>query len=476
MHIQQGAGALQQWWANRARSEPFGTVLVYGMLAISTAATATVLLTVTNITPTERVILLTVSLTAWALLVALGWARHTLPLRAVVGATAVVMLFAVATPSHQSKDVFSYAMYGRIVTEHGENPYNNYPMHFEGDPMRRHVSAVWQRTPDIYGPAFTVVMAALAPVVGESAFMARFVYQLIALVAVGALLWLLWKRTRNPTVLAFVALHPLTSVSVVNGGHPDAIIAVAFLLAMFLALERRVALCGLALAAGIAINFSVIAGAGALGIWAARRWTRAEAGKLAAITLGFGAMPYLFLTGWLDNAKEHQQLISRLSVWNPLESLVTTGGPLSFLSMSTADLRALMPNLTTLAAGALLLFVVLRYTGRATPELAIAGALAVFLVTSPWVMPWYAFAAFPFVALRKPGVLAWDVALFSAFILMSDQFPSLSPDMVGSLTHHFYQSVVPLLACAACVVAILRRPRSREHPQAASDELALAPA
>ncbi len=264
-------------------------------------------------------------------------------------------------------------MYGRIVTEHHHNPYDSYPMHFEGDPMRRHVSAIWQRTPDIYGPAFTVVMAALAPVIGESTFLARFLYQLIAGAAVGALLWLLWKRTRSPTALAFVGLHPLVSVSVINGGHPDALIALAFLLAFLLALERRVVLCALALAFGVAINFSVIAAAAALGVWAARRWTRPEIVKLAVITLGLGAAPYLFLSGWLDNAKAHQELISRLSIWNPLASLLTDSGPFPFVSLTTRQLRTVMPNSTTLMAALLLIFVLVRFTGRRTPELAIAG-------------------------------------------------------------------------------------------------------
>jgi hypothetical protein len=179
-------------------------------------------------------------------------------------------------------------------------------MHFEGDPMRRHVSAVWQRTPDIYGPAFTVVMVAFAPVIGESTFLARFVYQLLALAAVGVLLLLLWRRTRSAIALAFVGLHPLVAVSVVNGGHPDALIALAFLIAVFLALERRVVLCACALAFGAAINVSVIVAAFAIGAWALNRWTRAELAKFGAIVVGAGALPYLLLPGWLNNAHEHR--------------------------------------------------------------------------------------------------------------------------------------------------------------------------
>jgi hypothetical protein len=439
-----------------ARSEPLGTFLVYSALVLSAAASSVLLLLVESLTPTERATLILAGLSAWILLIALGWTRGTLPIRAVVVAIAITMGLAVATPSYQSKDVFSYAMYGRIVAEHHHSPYDTYPMHFEGDPMRRHVSAVWQRTPDIYGPAFTVIMAALAPLIGQSTFLARFLYQLIAIAAVGALLWLLWKRTRNPTVIAFVGLHPLVAVSVVNGGHPDALIALAFLIAFMLALERRVVLCGLALAFGVAINFSVVVGAVALGAWALRRWTKGEVITLGAITLGVGAVPYLFLAGWLQNAHEHQQLISRQSIWNPIAGWLTS----SSVTMNT--IRSVMPNSTTLVAGALLVAVLVRQTRLRTPELAIAAAITVLLVTSPWVMPWYAFAAFPFLAMRKPDLLSWSVAIYCALILVGDQFPSTSSNAIGTIAHQTFETVVPVAACIACVVAIVRYRRDRE--------------
>jgi hypothetical protein len=446
-----------------AKAEPLGTVLVWCALGLTTLCIAAVLVTVQWLTPSERASLLVGSLLGWVALVALGWARGTLPKWGVFGAIAITLSLAVATPSYQSKDVFSYAMYGRIVTEHHHSPYDTYPVHFEGDPMRRHVSEVWQRTPDIYGPVFTGIMAGLAPFIGESTFLTRFSYQLIAVAAVGALLWLLWRRTRNPNVLAFIGLHPLLAVSVVNGGHPDALVALAFMCAFLLALERRVVLCALALAFGIAINFSVVVVAVALAVWAWWRWSKRDVFTLAAISLGLGAFPYLFLSGWAQNAHEHQQLISRQSIWNPLASLLTTSGPLSIGPLSAGQLRSLMPNSTTLLAGVLLVVVLVRYSRRSTPEMAIAAALAAFLVTSPWVMPWYAFAAFPFLALRKPTLLTWSVALYSALILIGDQYPSLAPSAIGSFSHGLLEIAVPTVACVACVVAIVARPADHER-------------
>ena len=168
--------------------------------------------------------------------------------------------------------------------------------------MRRHVSALWQRTPDIYGPVFTVVMAAAAPVIGESTFLARFVYQVIACAAVGALLWVLWKRTRNPTVLAFVGLHPLVAVSVVNGGHPDALIALAFLLAVLLALERRVVLCASRARVRHRDQLQRCRRCGRTRRLGTAALDASGAGQVRGHHGRAGALPYLFLSGWLQNA------------------------------------------------------------------------------------------------------------------------------------------------------------------------------
>lgn len=436
-------------WAAMARAEPLGRVLVYVALATATVSISTLLLAVKSITPPQRASLVAVALGAWVLLVALGWTRGTLPLKPLLAAIGITLLFSVATPSNQSGDVSSYAMYGRILTVHHQNPFASYPMHFEGDPMRRRVGPIWQRTPDIYGLGFTVVMAALAPVIGQSAFLVHFTYQLVALGAAGAMLWLLWRRTRNPAVLAFVGLHPLLAVSVVNGGHPDALVALGVLVGLMLAIERRPVLAGVAFAFAASVNFTALVAAAVLCVWALRRWSRPEVAKFAAIVGGLGALPYLLMSGWLQNAHEHSGLVSRQSIWNAIGSFV-----------SNADLlRSLASNGTTIVAGALLVVIAIRHTSRGTPELAIAAGLASFLVASSWVMPWYAFTALPLFALRRPNLLSWTVALYSSMVLLGEQYPSLSASAIGSVGHMLLQNVLPIAAFVCCVSVVVFRPR-----------------
>jgi len=441
--------AARRRWELLACSARWGRVLVFAAMAIATLSISLILLTVESLTPPQRAGLIGVALAAWVLLIALGWTRGTLPLKPLLAAIAITLLFAVSTPSNQSGDVYSYAMYGRIVTVHHHNPFAWYPMHFEGDPMRRHVNDLWQRTPDIYGLGFTVIMAAFAPVIGQSNFLVHFLYQLVALAAVGAMLWLLWKRSRNPAVLAFVGLSPLLAVSVVNGGHPDALVALAVLVSVLLAIEHRPVLAGVAFALAASVNFTALVGAAVLCVWAYRRWSRADVVKFAAVVGVFGALPYLLMSGWIQNAHTHSGLISRQSIWSAIGSFV-----------SSADLlRTLASSGATVIAGALLLVIAIRHTSRGTPELAIAAGMAAFLVASSWVMPWYAFTALPLLALRRPNLLSWTVAIYASLVLLGEQYPSLSAGTIGSIGHMFLQNVVPVAALVCCVIVIVFRPR-----------------
>jgi len=208
-------------------------------------------------------------------------------------------------------------------------------------------------------------------------------------------------------------------------------------------------LAGVAFAFAASVNFTALVAAGVMCVWVFRRWTRTEVVKFATIVGVGGALPYLFMSGWLQNAHEHSGLVSRQSVWNVVGSVVTN-----------ADvLRVLSSNGATVVAGALLLVVAVRHTSRGTPELAVAAGLAAFLVASSWVMPWYAFTALPLLALRRPNLLSWTVALYASLVLLGEQYPQLSANTVGSVGQVFLQDVLPITALVCCVIVIVFRPR-----------------
>ncbi len=70
----------------------------------------------------------------------------------------------VAAPPRNSHDLWSYVMYGRMVSAHHLSPYSHVPIDFLHDPLLGRVATGWRHTSSVYGPLFTGVSAALTRV------------------------------------------------------------------------------------------------------------------------------------------------------------------------------------------------------------------------------------------------------------------------------------------------------------------------
>ena len=143
-----------------------------------------------------------VALAAYWWMVTAEARRPTLTLRAVVVAVrGCVFGVAVTTVPRQSGDLWSYAMYGRIVAVHHASPYRHVPDEYPDDPMLRFVSPAWLHTGSVYGPTFVAFSAGVAPLAGDSATRTRFLYQATAALAVaGALVLLGAARVLLPRI------------------------------------------------------------------------------------------------------------------------------------------------------------------------------------------------------------------------------------------------------------------------------------
>ena len=85
------------------------------------------------------------------------------------------------------------------------------------------------------------------------------------------------RRTRDPMALAALGVNPLTIVSVVNGGHNDALVGLAVLGGVLLAIDRRYIAAGAALAGAVLIKAS-----GGLPLLAVGAWLVVAAGSRRA--------------------------------------------------------------------------------------------------------------------------------------------------------------------------------------------------
>src|SRR5262249_19425833 len=88
---------------------------------------------------------------------------HRLSAPAVLMTIAALHALVLLAPPLLSTDVFSYQAYARIGAMYGANPYLQGPHAIALDPIYPFIGAKWVTTPTAYGPLFTVLSYALAP-------------------------------------------------------------------------------------------------------------------------------------------------------------------------------------------------------------------------------------------------------------------------------------------------------------------------
>src|SRR5437588_3527591 len=213
------------------------------LAGVAAAAIVGVLLRDAFDPPGPSLLLLLIAFVSLGLLVAAEVRRPRLDRRAVLGLGAVVLVVAVAAPPRESRDLWVYAMYGRMVAHHQVSPYRHVAAEFPHDPWAAKVPHGWRQTRSVYGPLFTGVSAAAMAPAGDSFLAGRLFFQLLAAAAVAGCLWLIERRTRSAAALALLALNPVVIVSVVNGGHNDALVGLGVLGGVLLA-ERRPLVAG----------------------------------------------------------------------------------------------------------------------------------------------------------------------------------------------------------------------------------------
>jgi hypothetical protein len=140
-------------------------------------------------------------------------------------------------------DVFDYLMIGRIVSQHGANPYVSPPGHFPLDPYFPPVG--WPDLKSVYGPLWVDVLAAITGICGDASLSALVLTKSVAVAAhwLTAALVYLTARKLDPrkALFAFVAYawNPLVLVHFAVDGHNDAVMILFLMAAIYYGLDRR---------------------------------------------------------------------------------------------------------------------------------------------------------------------------------------------------------------------------------------------
>ena len=339
-------------------------------------------------------------------------AARGLPTAALAGAIVLADASLLLGPPLISQDVFGYLAFARLGTLHGLDPYTHFAAQAPGDPVFHFIGWPFLNSP--YGPLFTLVSYAIAPLGIAGGLWA---FKAIAVVSSLAAVALLARAAacagHSPRwAMAFVGLNPVLLVLGVGGAHNDTLLLLTLALALTLAPTRpRMGAAALAAGVGIKITAGLALPFLVLSVPRARERVRVALSACAALAavavvglLGFGVHAF----GFLAAVSEQQQLVATHSV--PAETARLLG-----LDGTPSWWRELY------VAG---FFAVLAYalwrTARGTADWRVAAGWSTLalLVSTAWLLPWYAIWALPLAAVSGDRRLRAATLVACAYALL----------------------------------------------------------
>lgn len=344
---------------------------------------------------------------------ALLFAR-TLSLRALWVAIVLAHLALLLGPPLLSQDVFGYIGFARLGVLHGLDPYTHVAAQASSDEIFAFVGWPYQHSP--YGPLFTLLSYATVPLgVGGSLW----TFKAIAVAASLAAIALIGRAARllgasRRWAVAFVGLNPVLLVLAVGGAHNDTLIllAIAAALALTAGAQPRLRSGAAALAVGVGVKVTAGLMLPFLVLAPKRSGQRVRVALAAAASLlvigaigllAFGSHTF----GFLSAVGEQQQLVAVHSI--PDETARLFG-----LSGTPRWWREVF------VAGFVLAFAAALWrTARGGDWRVGAGwATLALLVSTAWLLPWYAIWALPLAAVCRDRRLRAATLLFCAYAVL----------------------------------------------------------
>lgn len=348
--------------------------------------------------------------TVWWFLVSRATQDRFRP-QVIFGAIFVAIVIALVFAPATSKDINSYAMYGRMMANYGASPYLHAPVDFAFDPWFTRISLHWSDAPSLYGPVFSAISAAVIHITGTSFFATRLAFQLLAAGAFVAILLIIWRLCHSARAICFIGLNPLVLTLGVNDAHADMLVGLFVLIAVALLYRSAngminiLRLCAVGICLAIAAMIKVVAVLALVGligwmlihVWQKDIEVRTAVSQLVPIVCGFAITVFAcaFATGGADMllplaaaSGRH----TRFSFWHPL-----------FLMLRNAVSEDLLARSISMLANATIVvvsgFVIWRSRKNASPIVAIAAPLVAYQVFGAYVLAWYAMWSLPVLVL-----------------------------------------------------------------------------
>jgi alpha-1,6-mannosyltransferase len=339
---------------------------------------------------------------------------RALPLGALAAAIVAAHVILLLGPPLISQDVFGYLGFARLGALHGLDPYTHVAAQAAGDEVFWFVGWPYKHSP--YGPLFTLASYATAPLGlagGLWAFKAVAVASSLAAIALVARAAGELGHSRR-WAAAFVGLNPVLLVLAVGGAHNDTLLVMVLAAALVLTAGAsprfRTAAATLAVGVGIKVTAGLVL---AFLVLAPQRWRerRQVAGAAVLSLLALGAVGLIgfgsHALGFLNAVGEQQQLVAVHSVPAETARLFGLHGTPDWWRNLYAGLFALV------------LVYSLWRTARGTDWRVAAGwATLALLLSTAWLLPWYAIWVLPLAAVSGDRRLRAATLLFCAYAVL----------------------------------------------------------
>jgi Glycosyltransferase family 87 len=362
-----------------------------------------------GVAPARFQVLVAVICAGYAIALACASRLSPAPVAAAIAACHVALLLG---PPLFSADVLGYLDFARLGVLHHLSPYAHSASGAPHDAIAPYVT--WHSARSPYGPLFTLgtyALVGLGPAAGLWVLKA-----LTGLASLGtlALVWRSAPRLGVPALraLVFAGLNPVLLVCEIGGAHNDTLMLALALAAVAAVLAARPATAGATLAAAVAVKATA-------GVFLPflLLGTRAPRRLLAGAGLAGGAFA---LAGLAVLGPDLLQLPSNLRA----QQDAVAAHSLPAVIAGTVDGRVRLVCLALALAGV----VVAAWRAHRTGDwVAGAGwALLAILVTTAWLLPWYAAWLLPFAALARDRALRPATLAFCAYALAT-RLPALAP-------------------------------------------------
>jgi alpha-1,6-mannosyltransferase len=354
---------------------------------------------------------------------------RTFTTRTVAAAIAGAHVLFMLAPPLLSQDVFSYIAYARLDVLHGLDPYTHSPSDAPGDAVYPYAGS--KDFTSVYGPLFTVATFPLAKTSVPFAFWTLKIVAALATLGIVALVWWCARRLgRDPRLPALiVGLNPLVLVHVVGGAHNDALTVLMWMAGVTALLAGRDALAGgvTALAGAVKASAAVV---GPFMLIGARRRVAllggVAAGVLAAVAVaviafGDSALEAFALLG------DNQERTSRWSI--PQRSADAIAEVTGASAADAVDYTRALLGVALVIAVVLLLRAAWRRRDVPGGWIAPAGwATLGVLLTTAWLVPWYAIWLLPLAALGADRrLVVASIALCAYMMVIAMPLEPFSP-------------------------------------------------